>query len=283
MTRRGTVYLVGAGPGDPELITVRGLKLLRRCDVVIHDRLVSAELLTEIRSGAEIIDAGKRPGQESAVQQKINRWMVDRARLGLLVVRLKGGDPFVFGRGSEEINACQRAGIRCVVVPGVTSAVAGPAAAGIPVTQRDVGRSFAVVTAHTTDSANGRSIDFKALAAMDTVVVMMGRANLRQIAAGLVEAGRSATTPAACIERATTPGQRVAIGTLATIADDADRQKLRPPAITIIGDTVRCGMSLPHHPAPCSPGTRRQVDQLLRDHGGWLFPKRVPTDHREGE
>ncbi len=279
MTPRGIVYLVGAGPGDPELITVRGLRLLQRCDVVIHDRLVSAELLSEVRPGAEVIDAGKRPGQQSARQLKINRCMVDRARRGSLVVRLKGGDPFVFGRGSEEIDVCQQAGIRCVVVPGVSSAVAGPAAAGIPVTQRNVGRSFAVVTAHTTDSADGHSVDFKALAAMDTVVVMMGRANLHQIAAGLIEAGRSPSTPAACIERATTPQQRVVIDVLGTIAAAADREKLRPPMITIIGDTVRCGMSLPHHPSPCSPTARQQLQRLLKDHDGWPLPTGL-TDSR---
>ena len=234
----GTVYLVGAGPGDPELITVRGLKLLRRADVVIHDTLISGELVDEVRAGAEVIDAGKRPRGQSYFQDQINAWVVGRARHGKTVVRLKGGDPCVFGRGGEELRACRDAGIECVVVPGVTSAVAAPAAAAIPLTLRETSRSFVVVTGCTNGTGRSHSPDYRALAAIDTVVVMMGRSNLSEVTQGLIDAGRSPTTPAACIERATTPQQRVTLATLATIAAAADRDGLRAPVVTVIGDTV---------------------------------------------
>jgi uroporphyrin-III C-methyltransferase len=230
----GPVHLVGGGPGDPGLITSRGLELLRAADVVVHDRLIGAELLQEARLDAELIDAGKGPGHAPYTQAEINALLVDRARLGRTVVRLKGGDPFVFGRGSEEAAACRAAGVPVYVVPGVTSAIAAPAAAGIPVTARGLARSFAVVTAHQA-GPGGEVADLRGLAGVDTLVVLMGRASLGPLAAQLIEAGRDPATPAACIQSATTPEQRVTRATLATIADAADRDGLQNPVVTVIG------------------------------------------------
>ena len=230
----GPVHLVGGGPGDPGLITSRGLELLRTADVVVHDRLIGPELLQEARTDAELIDAGKGPGHAPYTQTEINALLVDRARLGRTVVRLKGGDPFVFGRGSEEAAACRAAGVPVYVVPGVTSAIAAPAAAGIPVTARGLARSFAVVTAHQAGPGDGVA-DLRGLAGVDTLVVLMGRASLGTLAAQLIEAGRNPATPAACIQSATTPEQRVTRATLATIADAADRDGLENPVVTVIG------------------------------------------------
>jgi len=232
----GRVHLVGAGPGDPGLITARGLDLLRRADVVIHDRLVGPELLYQARGDAELLDVGKGPGLAPLGQQEINRLLVDRARRGLDVVRLKGGDPFVFGRGSEELAACRAAGVACDVVPGVSSAIAGPAAAGIPVTARGVARSFAVVTAH---HAGGEGeADPTPVAGADTIIVLMGRAGLGRFAERLVGAGRHPDTPAACVQAATTPAQRVTVATLGTIAAAAERDGLESPVVTVIGEVV---------------------------------------------
>ena len=229
----GTVHLVGGGPGDPGLITSRGLDLLRAADVVVHDRLIGAELLREARADAELIDAGKGPGHAPYSQREINQLLVSRAALGRTVVRLKGGDPFVFGRGSEEAAACREAGVPVFVVPGVSSAIAGPAAAGIPVTARGLARSFAVVTAHTADG--GGAPDLRGLAAVDTLVILMGRNGLRAVAEQLVAEGRDPATPAACIQSATTPAQRITRATLGTIADAADRDGLENPVVTVIG------------------------------------------------
>jgi uroporphyrin-III C-methyltransferase len=233
----GTVHLVGGGPGDPGLITARGLELLRRADVVVHDRLIGPELLHEVRAGAELVDVGKGVGHAALSQDEINLLLVTRAREGRVVVRLKGGDPFVFGRGSEELAACREAGLRCEVVAGVSSAIAGPAAAGIPVTARGVARSFAVVTAH--QAGEGEVPEVAPLVGVDTVVVLMGRSSLPEFAARLMAAGRDPGTPAACIQSATTPAQRVTLATLATIADAADRDGLEAPVVTVIGEVAR--------------------------------------------
>lgn len=237
-TVTGTVYLVGAGPGDPELITVRGLKLLRRADVVVHDRLVSRELLNEADRDAEIIDAGKAPGQHRFSQDWINALLVDRAAQGRTVVRLKGGDPFVFGRGFEEVTACADAGIPCVVIPGVSSAIAAPAAAGIPVTSRGVVRSLAIVTAQVALDGSGPQLDYNALVSMDTIVILMGRARLGETCRALIEAGRSPQTPAACIERATTADQRSVRATLGSLEREVDRANLQAPVVTVIGQVA---------------------------------------------
>jgi uroporphyrin-III C-methyltransferase len=235
----GTVHLVGGGPGDPGLITARGLELLRRADVVVHDRLIAPELLHEAWVGAELVDVGKGPGHAALSQEEIHRLLVNRARAGREVVRLKGGDPFVFGRGSEELAACREAGVPCEVVPGVSSAIAGPAAAGIPVTARGIARSFAVVTAHQAGEAGEH--DVAPLAAVDTIVVLMGRASLPSFTARLVAAGRDPDTPAACIQSATTPAQRVTLATLGTIAGAAERDGLEAPIVTVIGEVARMG------------------------------------------
>ena len=230
----GAVHLVGGGPGDPGLITSRGLDLLRSADVVVHDRLIGPELLRETRVEAELIDVGKGPGHAPYAQTEINALLVTHARRGHTVVRLKGGDPFVFGRGSEEAAACRAAGVPVYVVPGVSSAIAGPAAAGIPLTARGLARSFAVVTAHNAGPDSGLA-DLRGLAAVDTLVVLMGRASLGALAAQLVAAGRDPDTPAACIQSATTPEQRVTRATLGTIAGAADRDGLQNPVVTVIG------------------------------------------------
>ena len=244
----GTVHLVGAGPGDPGLITARGLELLRLADVVVHDRLIGAELLSEAGADALLVDAGKGPGHAPYSQGEINDLLIEHANLGRTVVRLKGGDPFVFGRGSEEAEACREAGVEVQVVPGISSAIAGPAAAGIPVTARGIARSFTVVTGHTAEepadpsalsassalSAPSLAGSGQALAA-ETLVILMGRANLAALAAQLISAGRDPGTPAACIQSATTPEQRVTRATLATIAEAADRDGLESPVVTVIG------------------------------------------------
>lgn len=235
----GIVYLVGAGPGDPDLITVKGLKVLRSADVILHDRLCPSPLLAERRPDAEIIDVGKAPGQPSWTQTRINERIVQEARSGRAVVRLKGGDPFVFGRGGEEVIACDAAGVSCVVIPGVSSAVGVPASAGIPVTHRGVGRSVAVITGRTDGESDLPPHDYDALARVDTLVLLMGWANLRPICQALIGGGRDAQTPAACVASGTTPRQRVVTGTLATIADAAERAELEPPVTTIIGELAR--------------------------------------------
>lgn len=243
--KSGTVYLVGAGPGDPGLITVRGRHLLRRANVVVHDRLIGHELLREIGAGVQVIDVGKAPGAHRYSQHEINELLVHHAQAGRSVVRLKGGDPFLFGRGWEELSACREAGVSCIVVPGVTSAIAAPAAAGIPVTLRNTARSFAVVTAKTDAGDGAKALDYDALARLDTVVILMGRSLLTQVTRGLVAAGRSPDTPAACIERGTTSSQRQVIATLGTIAACADREGLRAPVVTCVGDVAACGLVRP--------------------------------------
>jgi uroporphyrin-III C-methyltransferase len=241
--QHGTVHLVGAGPGDPGLITARGLELLRRADVVVHDRLIGPELLAEARADARLIDVGKGPGHAAYSQTEINGLLVEHAGEGRTVVRLKGGDPFVFGRGSEEAEACAAAGIEVNVVPGISSAIAGPAAAGIPVTARGVAQSFTVLTGH---DANGDLPDFPVFPVPSlngsgqalpehTLVILMGRANLASLAAQLIASGRDPSTPAACIQSATTPEQRVTRATLATIAEAVERDGLEAPIVTVIG------------------------------------------------
>ena len=231
----GTVDLVGAGPGDPGLITARGLQLLRQADVVIHDRLIGSELLGEAGRSALLIDVGKGPGHAPFSQSEINDLLVEHARQGRSVVRLKGGDPFVFGRGSEEMDACRQAGVRVRVVPGVTSAIAAPAAAGIPLTARGVAQSFTVVTGHTADG------DTLPVPPEPTLVILMGRSNLGAIAAELIARGRDPATPVACIQSATTANQRITRATLATIAEAADRDGLVSPVVTVVGDVAALG------------------------------------------
>jgi uroporphyrinogen III methyltransferase/synthase len=215
---------------------VRGRELLRQADVIVHDRLIGRELLTHARGGAEIVDVGKAPGRHRISQHGINNLLIDRASRGLCVVRLKGGDPFVFGRGFEELTACRAADVECVVVPGVSSAFAAPLSAGIPVSMRGVARGVLVVTAE--DASGHTDLDYKMLAQADTLVILMGRAKLDEVTRSLMQAGKPTSTPAACIERATSPRQRVVVSTLSNIADEADRAGLTPPIVTVIGEVA---------------------------------------------
>lgn len=239
-SENGIVYIVGGGPGDPGLITVKGLDCLRRADVVLYDRLAAPELLDEVPSAAELIDVGKEPKRHRRSQEEINDLLVEKARAGKIVVRLKGGDPFVFGRGGEECQALAEAGIRYEVVPGVSSAIAVPAYAGIPVTQRGVTTAFTVVAghmapvgAHGTDSG----IDWDRISRIGTIVFVMGVEHLPEIVANLIAHGRSSETPAVLIQEGTTPNQVVITGTLADIVEKA--QAIRPPAVFVVGEVVR--------------------------------------------
>jgi uroporphyrin-III C-methyltransferase len=243
----GLVFLVGAGPGDPDLITVKGLAALRRADVVLYDRLIPHELLAEAKPDAELIDVGKEPARARRSQAEINRLLIHHARLGRTVVRLKGGDPFVFGRGGEEGQALVEAGLSFQVVPGVSSAIAVPAYAGIPVTQRGIAQSFTVVTGHTADDDDTLWDD---LPRQGTLVLLMGVGHLPAITARLIAAGRDATTPAAAIHAGATDQQVVVTGTLSDIAEVA--RELPPPATIVIGEVVR-----------------------LRDQLAWFTPKPV--------
>lgn len=235
---RGTVYLVGAGPGDPGLMTVHGMELLSGADVVVYDRLANIDLLEHARADAERIDVGKRRDEHSVTQEKINALLIDRARAGRSVVRLKGGDPFMFGRGFEEMIACRGACVDCVEIPGVSSAAAVPAGAGIPVTLRGVARSLAVITAKTGTGLAGSEPDYAALARIDTVVILMGRHKLSTVIDGLRDAGRASRTPVACISHGTTPRQREVIATLGDIVERVDRAALESPMITVVGEVV---------------------------------------------
>ncbi|MFB6394536.1 uroporphyrinogen-III C-methyltransferase, partial [Polymorphospora sp. 2-325] len=235
----GQVALVGSGPGDPELITVKGRRLLARADVVVADRLVPGLLLDELGPDVELVDASKIPYGPSRAQEEINRIIVDRALAGRFVVRLKGGDPYVFGRGGEEVVACARAGVPVVVVPGVTSSIAAPAGAGIPVTHRGVAHEFTVVSGHVGPDDPASLVDWPALARMrGTLVVLMGLKNLPAITATLQAHGRSPKTPAAVVQEGTTGAQRVLRSTLGEVARAAVAEGFRPPSVVVVGDVV---------------------------------------------
>lgn len=237
----GIVYLVGAGPGDPGLLTLRGQECLQRADVVVHDRLANPQLLGFAPTAA-LIDVGKQPDHHPVPQGRINAILVEEARKGKIVVRLKGGDPFVFGRGGEEAQALAEAGIPFEIVPGVTSAVAVPAYAGIPVTHRTLACSVAFITGHCAGS-KPLELDWQALArGIDTLVFLMGVHSLPLIVTSLIEAGRPPGTPIALIEQGTTPEQKVFTGTLADIIEEADGVK--PPAIIIVGEVVNLHSTL---------------------------------------
>ena len=231
----GEVILVGGGPGDPGLLTVAGLAALRSADVVVTDRLAPLASLTEAHS-AEVVDVSKIPGGRSTPQAEINRLLVEHARAGRTVVRLKGGDNFVFGRGGEEVEACRAAGVRVRVIPGVTSAVAGPALAGIPVTHRGLNQGFTVISGHLPPGDPGSTLDYEALARSGTdLVLMMAVRTLPAIAAALLAAGMPPTTPAATVADAGLPSQRTVRGTLGSIAELVTQAGIRSPAITVIG------------------------------------------------
>ena len=234
-----TVYLVGSGPGDPGLITVRGLDLVRRADVLVLDRLAGDQIPLEARPDCVRIDAGKAPGRVAMTQDEINACLVEHGRTGKLVVRLKGGDPFVFGRGSEEAEALHAAGVDYEVVPGLSSSIAGPESAGIAVTHRGLSTHVTIVTGHEDPAKPETQTDWAALAkAGGTLVVLMGVGRLAQIADALIAGGRPASTPVGIVERATLPTQRVTTGELGTIAATAEAAGVTSPAVTVIGDVV---------------------------------------------
>jgi len=240
----GQVWLVGAGPGDPGLLTIAAARALERADVVVHDDLVSTEVLALARPGVEYIPVGKRGGLPSAKQSDIVEVLIRRALAGDRVVRLKGGDPFIFGRGAEEAAALTAAGIPWEAVPGVSSGTAGPAYAGIPLTHRDFSSSVLFVTAHESDDRRRAPIDWSSVAtAAETIVVFMGARRLREVARSLIAGGRGPETPVAVIRWATTPDQETYTGTLEDFATGSasDRAALRidPPAIAVVGDVVR--------------------------------------------
>jgi uroporphyrin-III C-methyltransferase/precorrin-2 dehydrogenase/sirohydrochlorin ferrochelatase len=243
--RRGIVHLVGAGPGAPGLITVNGLRALRRADVVVYDRLVSPELVAHARVGARRIYAGKRAGDGNDTRQgAINRLLVRLARRGLRVVRLKGGDPFVFGRGGEEHSALRAANIPVRVIPGVSAAIAAPGAVGVPVTRRGAASAFVVVAGRGEDG-DDPNVDWTAIARMPTIVVLMGLGTVRRIACRLLEQGLSFNTPAAVIASATLPSQRAVVGTLGTITTLVAEAELETPATLVVGDVVRATAEMP--------------------------------------
>jgi uroporphyrin-III C-methyltransferase len=251
-----TVYLVGAGPGHPDLLTVKAARLLDTTDVVVHDRLVDPRVLDLIAPWAEVIDVGKRPGGPADAQDRIHRVLVAAAGRADTVVRLKGGDPFVFGRGGEEAEALRRAGVDVKVVPGITSAIAGPAAAGIPVTMRGHASGFTVITGHQDPTAD-RPIDWEAAARLGTtLVVLMGASRVAHIAEQLMAGGLAADTPVATIESATTPHQRVKRTTLGELPG----LPVLAPAVLVIGTVAALDVT--------DSGLSDLVTQLADDNGG---------------
>ncbi|MEV4092355.1 uroporphyrinogen-III C-methyltransferase [Streptosporangium saharense] len=239
------VALVGGGPGDPGLITVRGRQLLAQADVVVADRLAPQALLDELSPDVELIDAAKIPYGRFLAQEKINELLVEHARQGKFVVRLKGGDPFVFGRGGEEMLACARAGIPVIVVPGITSPVAVPAAANVPVTHRGVSQEFHVISVHVPPGDARSTVDWPNLArSSGTLVLMMAVERIGTIAETLVQEGRSPETPVMVVQDGTLPTQRAVQATLATVAERVTDAGIRPPAIVIVGDVVKVGQEV---------------------------------------
>ena len=240
MTNNGTVHLVGAGPGDPGLITVKGLQALRNADVIVYDRLAPSELLSEARSDAELVSAGKAPGAAALTQVEINNLLINQARNGKDVCRLKGGDPFVFGRGGEEAIALSDAGVPFVIVPGVTSAIAAAAYAGIPVTHRGIASSVTFVTGSDHPSASNSGVDWRAVVnTKGTIVVLMGASRLGEIAEALIRYGRDADEPVAAIHRGTTTKQRTVTASLSTIEAEMHTAGLTAPMALVIGEVAQ--------------------------------------------
>ncbi|RHW33259.1 uroporphyrinogen-III C-methyltransferase [Lysinibacillus yapensis] len=235
----GKVYIVGAGPGSVDLITVKGLKCIQQADVILYDRLVNKELLEYAKPNAELIFVGKLPKLHGVIQERIHSLLVHHASKGKVVTRLKGGDPFVFGRGAEEAEVLVEAGIPFEVVPGITSGIAAPAYAGIPVTHRDLGSSFAIVTGHMREGKED-SINWKGLAeSVDTLAIYMGVGNLPYITDQLMKYKRNPKTPVALIHWGTTDHQQTITGTLDTIVEIAKQQKIQNPSMILVGEVVK--------------------------------------------
>ena len=250
------VALVGGGPGDPGLITVRGRQLLAEADVVVTDRLAPRSLLDELPPDVEIIDASKIPYGRAMAQDHINAALVEHALAGRFVVRLKGGDPFVFGRGAEEVLACLRAGVPVAVVPGVTSAIAVPGAAFVPVTHRGIAQEFHVVSAHIASGDRRSTIDWAALArSSGTIILLMAVERLDAIADTLIRHGRVSTTPVAVIQDGTLPTQQTLTATLGTVAERAAAAGIRPPAVVVVGEVVNIAAQI----AELLPGRQRWI------------------------
>ncbi len=238
MKKPGKVYIIGAGPGDPDLITIKGVECLRRADVVVHDYLVGKEILRHAGKGARFVYVGKIGGHQNISQENLNRILVEEALNGNTVARLKGGDPFIFGRGGEEAEFLQKAGVPFEVVPGVTSAISVPAYAGIPLTHREFASTLAFVTGHEDPDKGKSRIDWKKISTIETIVFLMGVKNLPKIASNLMENGRSTDTPVALIRWGTTPDQETLTGRLGDIAALAEERKFLPPAVFVVGDVV---------------------------------------------
>lgn len=238
-TEIGEVILVGGGPGDPDLLTVGGLRALQEADVVLYDHLAPVACLEETKPGATLLDVGKIPGGRQTGQDEINRLLIEYAQGGARVVRFKGGDPFVLGRGSEEWLACAAAGVPVRVIPGVSSAVAGPELAGVPLTHRGLAQDFTVVSGHVGPDHPASTVNWDALAhTHGTIVVLMGVAHLAEICAGLVARGLASDTPAAIVAKAALPDQRVLRGTVSSLPALAADAGVEPPALTVIGAVV---------------------------------------------
>lgn len=236
----GKVYLVGAGPGDPKLITVYGLECIQKADVIAYDRLVNPSLLEHAKGDAELIFCGKSPGKHHFIQEQIHELLVEKALEGKVVTRLKGGDPCVFGRGAEEAEVLVEHGIEYEIVPGITAGIAAPAYAGIPVTHREFASSFAIVTGHGREEKGQDHLNWYALAnGIDTIAFYMSVGNLAYISKKLIENGKRATTPVAVIEWATTEHQRTITGTLETIHDLVIQEKFHNPSMVLVGEVVQ--------------------------------------------
>ncbi|OTA14919.1 uroporphyrinogen-III C-methyltransferase [Xenorhabdus vietnamensis] len=240
---KGNVWLVGAGPGDAGLITVKGLHCIQSADVIVHDRLVNSELIAQVPDHCEIINVGKEHDYHPIPQEEINQILVKHAQAGKQVVRLKGGDPYVFGRGAEEAEVLAQHGIKFEVVPGISSSIGGLAYAGIPVTHRNYASSFHVVTGHT--SQGNEQQNWEVLAQLEgTLIILMGMTRLKEICQQLMLYGKSPETPAAVIMYASQPKQKSVIGTLETLTAKAEEQNLHAPALIVIGEVVNLGATL---------------------------------------
>ncbi len=255
----GKVYLTGAGPGDIDLLTVKALRVVREADVIIYDRLANPEILKEAKEGCEFVYVGKEDGRHTLPQEEINEVIYRNALEYETVVRLKGGDPLVFGRGGEEAALLKRHGIAYEFIPGVTSAISVPAYAGIPVTHRGVAVSFRVVTGHEAPNKEVSQVDWESMSSDETIVFLMGLHNLKKIAANLIRVGRPAATPCAVISRGTTPEQKTVSGTLETIAGDVKAAGIPTPALIVVGEVVK-----------------------LREELSW-FENEAFVNHQEGE
>ena len=235
----GKVYLTGAGPGDIELLTIKALRVVQEADVIIYDRLANPDILKEAKEGCEFIYVGKEDGRHTLPQEQINEVIYESAMQYDTVVRLKGGDPLVFGRGGEEGKYLHDRGVAYEIIPGITSAISVPAYAGIPVTHRGVAVSFRVVTGHETPNKETSQIDWDSLGSDETVVFLMGLHNLKNIAKNLIKVGREATTPCAVISRGTTKEQKTVVGTLEDIYEKVKAAELPTPALIVVGKVVK--------------------------------------------